>query len=99
MLDLAQNAKHSSLFRQIVNDENVFVTSTQVIGKGGFGKVFAGERLRDRHPVAIKHINKSKISSLCTVSPFTHFTRFLRIFCVSLRIFASVWQWSNALLA
>ena len=34
-----------------------------VIGKGGFGKVFAGERLKDRHPVAIKHINKSKISS------------------------------------
>lgn len=40
-----------------------------VIGKGGFGKVFAGERLKDRLPVAIKHINKSKISSWCSVSP------------------------------
>lgn len=39
-----------------------------IIGKGGFGKVFAGERLKDRLPVAIKHINKSKISSWCTVS-------------------------------
>ncbi len=95
MLYLTRNAllemQNTSLFRQIVNDENVFVMSTQVIGKGGFGKVFAGERLRDRHPVAIKHINKSKISSWCTVSPFTHFyaflTHFLRQFthfCVSL---------------
>ena len=39
-----------------------------IIGKGGFGKVFAGERLKDRLPVAIKHINKTKISSWCTVS-------------------------------
>lgn len=37
-----------------------------IIGRGGFGKVFAGERLKDRLPVAIKHINKTKISTWCT---------------------------------
>jgi serine/threonine protein kinase len=39
----------------------------QMIGQGGFGRVFAGERICDSRPVAIKRIEKEKISSWCTV--------------------------------
>jgi hypothetical protein len=33
----------------------------KLIGRGGFGSVFAGWRLRDQSPVAIKQLKKSKI--------------------------------------
>ncbi len=39
----------------------------RVLGKGGFGIVYAGERARDRAPVAIKHIARSKIPEWCQV--------------------------------
>ena len=40
----------------------------KVIGKGGFGTVYAGVRRRDWLSVAIKHIPKAKLHSLEMVS-------------------------------
>lgn len=37
------------------------------IGSGGFGTVYAGTRIEDKVPVAIKHIAKSKIKRYATV--------------------------------
>src|SRR5690606_1435568 len=46
----------------------------KLIGRGGFGSVFAGRRIRDQLPVATKYLKKSKIRNWDQPqSPSTHF--------------------------
>ena len=54
----------------------------QELGKGGYGTVYAAERLKDGLPVAVKKIPKSKIAAWCKVGikASENPTRFLKIF-------------------
>ena len=51
-----------------------------VLGKGGFGTVYTGERTKDSLSVAIKVIKKAKITQWCKVCNEYIFLRFIEIF-------------------
>ena len=47
-------------------------TTCSLLGKGGFGAVYAGYRNTDHFPVAIKVINKNRIMSSTTTTNSDH---------------------------
>lgn len=63
------NGNHRSA--PALSDRDTFAANYRighVLGKGGFGTVYAGVRVRDNAPVAIKHVAKSAVTAWGQVS-------------------------------